>query len=68
MSRTLIDIDDVLLRQAMEALGTTTKRATVNGALGRVVRAHRAEEHIRHLKEGAAQDLADPAVVAGAQR
>jgi Arc/MetJ family transcription regulator len=68
MSRSLIDIDDDLLREAGEVLGATTKKATVNEALNRVIRVSKAREHIRHLREGMAQDLADPAVVAGAQR
>ncbi|NDL58866.1 type II toxin-antitoxin system VapB family antitoxin [Phytoactinopolyspora mesophila] len=33
MSKTQIDIDDDLLAQAGEILGTTTKRATVEAAL-----------------------------------
>ena len=68
MPRTLIDIDDDLLREAREVLGTSTKKATVNEALSRAVRTHRAREHIRHLREGMAQDMEDPAVAAGAQR
>jgi len=46
MSKTLIDLDDDLLDEATTALGTTTKRDTVNGALRKVVdesRARRAE-------------------------
>ena len=38
--RTNIDIDDALLRAAMQATGQTTKRATVEEALRRVVDAH----------------------------
>ena len=68
MARTLIDIDDDLLHEAREVLGASTKKATVNEALSRVVRTHKAREHIRHLREGMARDLEDPAVVAGAQR
>ena len=33
MSRTLVDIDDALLAEAAEILGTTTKKDTVNQAL-----------------------------------
>jgi Arc/MetJ family transcription regulator len=39
--RTNIDIDDALLKEAMEATGKATKRATVEKALRRVVRLHR---------------------------
>jgi Arc/MetJ family transcription regulator len=33
MSRTIVDIDDEMLARAQRALGTTTKRDTVNAAL-----------------------------------
>lgn len=33
MSRTIIDVDDNALSLAQEALGTTTKRETINTAL-----------------------------------
>jgi Arc/MetJ family transcription regulator len=39
--RTNIEIDDALLKEAMEATGKATKRATVEEALRRVVRLHR---------------------------
>jgi Arc/MetJ family transcription regulator len=39
--RTTIEIDDKLLRAAMKATGQTTKRATVEEALRRVVKLHR---------------------------
>jgi Arc/MetJ family transcription regulator len=39
--RTNIEIDDDLLKEAMAATGKTTKRATVEEALRRVVRLHR---------------------------
>ena len=39
--RTNIEIDDKLLRDAMKATGQTTKRATVEEALRRVVKLHR---------------------------
>lgn len=38
--RTNIDIDDKLLAAAAEALGTKTKKATVEAALERAVRRH----------------------------
>lgn len=38
--RTNIDIDDKLLADAMKALGTKTKKATVEAALERAVRRH----------------------------
>lgn len=39
--RTNIDIDDVLLAESMAATGQSTKRATVEEALRRVVQLHR---------------------------
>jgi Arc/MetJ family transcription regulator len=44
MTKTLIDIDQDLLVQAQKILGTTTKKSTVNGALGEVVRLWAARE------------------------
>ena len=38
--RTNIEIDDELMRQAMEATGTTTKKAAVEAALQQVVQIH----------------------------
>jgi Arc/MetJ family transcription regulator len=38
--RTNIEIDDELMRQAMEATGTTTKKAAVEAALQKVVQIH----------------------------
>jgi len=42
--RTNIEIDDKLLREAMKATGQTTKRATVEEALRRVVKLHRQKQ------------------------
>lgn len=39
--RTNIDIDEALLKEAMAATGKTTKRATVEEALRKVVRLYR---------------------------
>jgi Arc/MetJ family transcription regulator len=38
--RTNIDIDDELLEKAAKALGTKTKKATVEAALEQVIRRH----------------------------
>jgi Arc/MetJ family transcription regulator len=48
--RTNIEIDDELLREAMAATGQTTKRATVEQALRRVVRVHRQKKALEDLK------------------
>jgi Arc/MetJ family transcription regulator len=44
--RTNIDIDDALLEEAMRATGQTTKRATVEAALRRVVTTDRRRQAI----------------------
>ncbi|MYW02036.1 type II toxin-antitoxin system VapB family antitoxin [Streptomyces sp. SID3343] len=44
MSRTLIDLDDALLAEAQEHLGTSTKVATVNAALLAAVKLARRRE------------------------
>ena len=47
--RTNIDIDDELLTRAMEAAGTTTKKATVEEALRQLVENHRGRQAIANL-------------------
>jgi len=44
--RTNIDIDDTLIEEAMRATGLTTKRATVEEALRRVVTSNRRQQAI----------------------
>lgn len=51
--RTNIEIDETLLRQAMDALGLKTKKATVEAALREIVReqgARRALEELRGIR------------------
>jgi Arc/MetJ family transcription regulator len=48
--RTNIEIDDDLMALAMEAAGLTTKKATVEEALKRLVENHAAREAIRNMK------------------
>lgn len=47
--RTNIDIDDKLLAEAMAVTGLTTKRATVEEALRRIVRDHRQRRAIADM-------------------
>ena len=47
--RTNIDIDDRLLSEAMEALGLTTKKATVEEALRRLIRQHRQRQALAEM-------------------
>lgn len=68
MSRTLIDVDDDLLGQAAQALGTGTKKATVNAALAEVVKAEQRRRHLDRLVDGGLPDLSDPEVMDRAWR
>lgn len=68
MSRTTIDLDDVLVAEAAAILGTTTKRATVNGALAEFVAAAKRRQFVAMLENGVLSDLGDPEVMAKAWR
>jgi Arc/MetJ family transcription regulator len=68
MTKTLIDIDDTLLAKAAEALGTTTKKDTVNAALTEVLRVRAANHFLQSAKSGLYDDLLDPEVMKGAWR
>lgn len=48
--RTNIDIDDELLVKATDALGTTTKKATVEEALRRAIQSHERRKAIEELR------------------
>ncbi|MEU4090960.1 type II toxin-antitoxin system VapB family antitoxin [Streptomyces sp. NPDC026673] len=68
MMRTVIDVDDALLQEAADILGTTTKRATVNGALAEFVAAAKRRRFLEMLDDGAFDDLTDAEVMADAWR
>jgi Arc/MetJ family transcription regulator len=68
MTKTVIDIDDELLAEAGKALGTTTKKDTVNKALKEIVRLRAVEQHVESLRNGLYADLLDPEVMKGAWR
>jgi Arc/MetJ family transcription regulator len=68
MAKTLIELDERLIADAMAATGQTTKRATVTEALEQVVRKARALEYLERLQAGMVSDLDDPEVVVQAQR
>jgi len=51
MTKTLVDIDDALLEAARAALGTSTKKDTVNTALREVVAARARSEAVLKLIE-----------------
>lgn len=54
MARTVIDLDDELLAEVARALGTETKKETVNGALRRVAENERKALALTRLREAAA--------------
>ena len=62
MGKTLIDVDEDLLTQAQQILGTTTKKSTVNGALRDLVRRNAAEQFIELARGGAFAGLLDPQI------
>ncbi|MFJ6780665.1 type II toxin-antitoxin system VapB family antitoxin [Streptomyces yangpuensis] len=66
--RTMVDLDDALLAEAAEILGTATKRATINGALAELVAAARRRRFADLVDEGVFDDLRDPDVMRGAWR
>jgi len=68
MTKTLIDVDDALLAKAAAALGTSTKKDTVNQALARVARIAAAEDLIEFARDGGLDNLQDPEVMKGAWR
>lgn len=68
MSKTLIDLDDELLAQAAELLGTKTKKDTVNRALSEYVKFRLRMSLGERLASGGLPDLADPETMARAWR
>lgn len=63
MAKTLIDVDEDLLAEASTALGTSTKKDTVNEALRQAVEANRerrrrALEDLQRLADEGAFDFA----------
>lgn len=68
MSNTLVDVDDELLVEAANLLGTTTKKATINGALAELVAIARRRAYVEALANGEFPDFGDPEVMAQAWR
>ena len=54
MSRTVIDLDDELVADVARALGTRTKKDTVNTALREVLESRRRAVALTRLRESAA--------------
>jgi Arc/MetJ family transcription regulator len=59
MSRTVIDLDDDLVAEVARALGTRTKKDTVNTALREVLENRRRAVALTRLREAAAEGSFD---------
>lgn len=68
MAKTVIDLDDEALARAAEALGTTTKKATVNAALRETVALAARRRDLERLLSGVLSDLDDPEIMRQAWR
>ena len=66
MAKTLIDVDDETLAAAQEALGTSTKKDTVNAALRAVAALAARRRDLQRLVSAGLPDLADDQVMAAA--
>ena len=66
MTKTLIDIDDEYLAAAQQALGTTTKKDTVNAALREVAALAARRRDLRRLTSSGLPDLEDQDVMRAA--
>ena len=63
MSRTVIDLDDELVADVARALGTRTKKDTVNTALREVLENRRRAVALTRLREAAAEGTFDLGVL-----
>ena len=68
MAKTLIDVDDDLLVAAQAALGTATKKDTVNAALAQVAALAARRRDLDRMCRGGLPDLGDDAVMSVAWR
>ena len=68
MRKTSVDIDDRLLEQVRDVLGTSSIKETIDGALREVVRAEARRREIAALAVMDGLDLADEKVMAKAWR
>lgn len=59
MARTVIDLDDELLTEVSKALGTGTKKETVNAALRDVLETRRRAMALTRLQDAAAEGAFD---------
>ena len=68
MRKTSVEVDDRLLGQVRDLLGTSSIKETIDGALREVVRAEARRREIRALAVMDGLDLADEKVMARAWR
>ncbi len=68
MTKTLIDVDDDDLERARQALGTSTKKDTVNRALSEVAALSARRRDLERLIEGRLADLGDDEIMTSAWR
>jgi len=66
VTKTLIDIDDVALDRAKSALGTTTKKETVNQALAAVAALAGRRRDLERFVADAHADLRDADIMSSA--
>ena len=66
MTKTLVEIDDEYLAAAQQALGTATKKDTVNAALREVAALAARRRDLQRLTSGALPDLEDQDVMQAA--
>ena len=67
MARTVIDLDDNLVAEVARALGTRTKKDTVNTALREVLENRRRAMALTRLREATADGAFDLTVLADKQ-
>ncbi|MGQ0779320.1 MAG: type II toxin-antitoxin system VapB family antitoxin [Pseudonocardiales bacterium] len=68
MARTLVDLPDDLVRQAMELTGAPSKKAMITRALEELVNRLAQLEMIDWVQQGGLPGLTDPDVLADARR
>jgi Arc/MetJ family transcription regulator len=68
MRKTTIVVDDELIAQAKEALGTKGLKETIDAALLEAVRAQARRDHVERLRTMAGLDLDKPEVMDQAWR
>ena len=66
MTKTLVEIDDEYLAAAQQALGTATKKDTVNAALREVAALAARRRDLQRLTSGSLPDLEDEDVMLAA--